>query len=131
MNKILVIEDEQTVRENILELLEAEDFNTISASNGLLGVQLAMQQLPDLIVCDVLMPELDGYGVLKMLRQDPLTAKIPFIFLTAKAAKVDFRQGIEMGADDYLTKPFTRAQLLDAIATRFKKSRAFETPNTL
>ncbi|MBA3923975.1 MAG: response regulator [Nostocaceae cyanobacterium] len=122
MKKILVIEDEEFVRENIMELLEAEDFYTVGAANGQIGLELAFSILPDLIICDVLMPIIDGYGVLKVLRQDPLTAKIPFVFLTAKAAKVDFRQGIEMGAHEYVTKPFTRADLLSAIDQQLHKS---------
>lgn len=121
MTKILVIEDEELVRENIVERLEAEDFDTISAENGLDGIQLALEQKPNLIICDVMMPELDGYGVLTVLRGDPVTATIPFIFLTAKADKVDIRQGMELGADDYLTKPFTKAELLGTIAARLKQ----------
>ena len=121
MSKILVIEDELSVRENILARLEAEGFETVNAENGLNGVELARSHKPDLIICDVMMPEMDGYGVLSMLRQNPVTATIPFIFLTAKADKVDLRQGMEMGADDYLTKPFTRTQLLGAIAARLQK----------
>ncbi len=121
MSKILVIEDELSVRENILARLEAEGFETVNAENGLNGVELARSHKPDLIICDVMMPEIDGYGVLSMLRQNPVTATIPFIFLTAKADKVDLRQGMEMGADDYLTKPFTRTQLLGAIAARLQK----------
>lgn len=124
MNKILVIEDEELVRENIVERLEAEDFNTISAENGLDGILLAQQHRPDLIICDVMMPEVDGYGVLNVLRGDPATATIPFIFLTAKADKVDLRQGMELGADDYVTKPFTKAELLGAIAAQLKKQAA-------
>lgn len=121
MKKILVIEDEPTVRANILELLEAEDFHAIGAENGFIGALWAREHLPELIICDVMMPELDGYGVLTVLRQDPVTATIPFIFLTAKADKVDLRQGMELGADDYLTKPFTSDELLGAIASRFAK----------
>ncbi|MBW4561781.1 MAG: EAL domain-containing response regulator [Mojavia pulchra JT2-VF2] len=121
MPKILVIEDEELVRENLLDLLEAEDFDTIAAANGRIGVNLAIAEVPDLILCDMMMPELDGYGVLSTLRQDPLTATIPFIFLTAKSAKADFRQGMDMGADDYLTKPFTRAELLSAIMNRLER----------
>ena len=126
MNKILVIEDEQFVRENILELLDAEGFEVIGAENGRVGVDLAKVMLPDLILCDVMMPELDGYGVLTSLRQESVTASVPFIFLTAKVAKADFRQGMELGADDYLTKPFTRAELLGAIASRLKKRAAVQ-----
>lgn len=121
MKKILIIEDEPMVRANILELLEAEDFHAVGAENGLIGALWAREHLPDLIICDVMMPELDGYGVLAVLRQDPVTATIPFIFLTAMADKVDLRQGMELGADDYLTKPFTPDELLGAIAARFAK----------
>ncbi len=121
MTKILVIEDEELVRENLLDLLEAEDFNTIAAANGKIGVNLAFSELPDLILCDMMMPEIGGYEVLSILRQDPKMATIPFIFLTAKSAKTDFRQGMDMGADDYLTKPFTRAELLNAIMNRLEK----------
>ncbi|MBD2502843.1 EAL domain-containing response regulator [Anabaena azotica] len=121
MIKILVIEDEDSVRENILDLLQAEDFDTVSAANGRIGIDLAMAEFPDLVLCDMMMPEVDGYGVLSALRQEPLTATIPFIFLTAKSAKADFRQGMDMGADDYLTKPFTRAELLSAIMNRLER----------
>jgi EAL domain-containing protein (putative c-di-GMP-specific phosphodiesterase class I)/DNA-binding NarL/FixJ family response regulator len=121
MPKILIIEDEEAVRENILDLLEAEDFETLAAANGRIGVHLAICEVPDLILCDLMMPEIDGYGVLTALRQDPSTATIPFIFLTAKSAKSDFRQGMDMGADDYITKPFTRAELLSAIINRLEK----------
>ncbi|MBD2246340.1 EAL domain-containing response regulator [Nostoc sp. FACHB-888] len=121
MTKILIIEDQEAVRENILDLLEAEDFETIGAANGRIGVNLARSEVPDLILCDMMMPQLDGYGVLRILRQDPRTATIPFIFLTAKSAKSDFRQGMNMGADDYITKPFTRAELLSAIINRLEK----------
>ncbi|MDZ8053632.1 MAG: EAL domain-containing protein [Aulosira sp. ZfuVER01] len=126
MTKILVIEDEELVRENLLDLLEAEDFDTIAAANGKIGLNLAFSEIPDLILCDMMMPEVDGYGVLTTLRQDPLTATIPFIFLTAKSAKADFRQGMDLGADDYLTKPFTRAELLSAIVNRLEKQAALK-----
>ncbi|MFP4119993.1 MAG: EAL domain-containing protein [Coleofasciculus sp.] len=125
MKKILVIEDEELVRENILELLDAEGLAGIGATNGYNGIDLAKVEKPDLIICDVMMPGLDGYTVLKTLRQETTFATTPFIFLTAKAAKADFRQGMELGADDYLTKPFTRAELLGAIATRFKKQQQY------
>ncbi|MEA5568277.1 EAL domain-containing response regulator [Anabaena sp. UHCC 0399] len=121
MIKILVIEDEELVRENILDLLEAEDFETVAADNGRIGINLALAEFPDLILCDMMMPEVDGYGVLTTLRQEPSTAAIPFIFLTAKSAKADFRQGMDMGADDYLTKPFTRAELLSAVMNRLER----------
>lgn len=119
--KLLVIEDEPEVRANIIELLEAEEFQVVGAENGFIGAIWAQEHLPDLIVCDVRMPELDGYDVLTALRQDSLTATIPFIFLTANADRADMRRGMELGADDYLTKPFTRSELLSAIASRFAK----------
>lgn len=122
MTKILVIEDEELLRVNTVLMLEFEDFHAISAKNGLMGVQLAQEQIPDLILCDVMMPELDGYGVLVALRQNPATAEIPFIFTTAKVSNADLRQGMELGADDFLTKPFTADELLAAIATCLKKS---------
>ncbi|AFZ60212.1 EAL domain-containing response regulator [Anabaena cylindrica FACHB-243] len=121
MHKILIIEDEESVRENILDLLIAEDFETIAAANGRTGLNLAMSEIPDLILCDMMMPELNGYEVLTALKKEPITATIPFIFLTAKAAKSDFRQGMDMGADDYLTKPFTRSELLSAILNKLEK----------
>lgn len=124
MKKILIIEDDINVRRNICELLELEDFNVIAAANGCIGVQLALKEIPDLIISDVMMPELDGYGVLKTLREHPATATIPFIFLTAKSDKTDFRQGMELGADDYLTKPFTRVELLTAVTCRLEKQVA-------
>lgn len=115
MTKILVIEDEESVRENILELLDAEGFDAIAAKNGRIGLFLAKAELPDLILCDVRMPELDGYGVITGLRADTTTAAIPFVFLTAKAAKTDFSLGLDLGADAYITKPFTLVELLDTI----------------
>lgn len=123
-HKILIIEDEATVRQNLVELLSYENFKVIAAENGLIGVQLAQEEVPDLIICDVMMPELDGHDVLQKLRQQPLTATIPFIFLTAKSAKADMRQGMVLGADDYLTKPFTRLELLSAISSRLEKQAA-------
>jgi signal transduction histidine kinase len=126
MKKILVIEDEQSVRENLLDLLDAEDFEAIGAADGKVGVELANTHLPDLIICDVMMPELDGFGVLTALRSSPVTETIPFIFLTAKSDKMDLRQGMSLGADDYLTKPFTRSELLGAILVRFEKQATLE-----
>jgi len=121
--KILVIEDEESIRENILDLLEAENFEGIGAINGHVGIKLANEQIPDLILCDMMMPEVDGHGVLKALRSEPLTATIPFIFLTAKADKTDIRTGMEQGADDYITKPCTPQELLKAIAIRLEKQK--------
>jgi YesN/AraC family two-component response regulator len=121
MTKILVIEDEMQTREIFIDCLEAEGFTGIEAKNGRIGVQKAQEQSPDLVVCDILLPELNGYGVLKTLRQNPLTATIPFIFLTGKATKVELRQGMQSGADDYLTKPSTAEEFLSAIATQLEK----------
>jgi CRP/FNR family transcriptional regulator, polysaccharide utilization system transcription regulator len=121
MKTILVIEDNNDVRENIAEILELSNYNVLTAENGKIGVRLAQENMPDLIICDVMMPELDGFGVLHILTQNPVTAKIPFIFLTAKADKGDFRKGMNLGADDYLTKPFDDVELLNAIDIRFKK----------
>lgn len=121
---ILVIEDEKDVRLNIVEILASGGFDSLNADNGLTGVQLAKERSPDLILCDIKMPDFDGYNVLEALRQDPKTAMIPFIFLTAKADKGDMRHGMNLGADDYLTKPFRRLELLDTIAARLKRHRA-------
>lgn len=122
MPKILVIEDEVSVRANIVRLLKLEDYDVIDADNGIKGVTLAKEQTPDLILCDVMMPGLDGYGVLSNLRADPITATTPLIFLTAKVAKEDLRQGMELGASDYIDKPFKREDLLKAIQTQLKKN---------
>lgn len=121
MIKILVIEDEELIRNLICDLLSIKDFKVIEAEDGLQGIKLANAELPDLIICDILMPELDGYNVLKQLQSQPSTSVIPFIFLTAKGTKEDFRQGMNLGADDYLTKPFTEEELLGAVTTRLRK----------
>ncbi|WGV25159.1 response regulator transcription factor [Halotia branconii] len=121
---ILVIEDDAPTRHLFLDILEAEDFDTIGAENGLVGIEQAQKHLPDLILCDIAMPDMDGYGVLNTLRQDPLTAIIPFIFLTGRDAKASVRKGMELGADDYLTKPCTVDELLKAIAVRLEKKQA-------
>ena len=123
MVKILVIEDERPVRENLVELLEAEDYQTYSTENGLIGTVWAYNHFPDLIICDVMMPEIDGYEVLSGLRANSVTASIPFIFLTAKADKTDIREGMNLGADDYLTKPFSRKEVLEAISSRLSKQK--------
>ncbi|MGF1485888.1 MAG: response regulator transcription factor [Prochloraceae cyanobacterium] len=125
MTKILVIEDELPVRENLVELLEAEDYETYGTENGSIGAIWAYNNYPDLIICDVMMPEIDGYEVLSILQENPVTASIPFIFLTAKADKTDIRSGMNLGADDYLTKPFTRQEVLSAISTRLSKQKIF------
>lgn len=119
--KVLIIEDNDDIRDNIVEILELAGYTVFAAANGKTGVDMAVKNLPDLILCDIMMPELDGYGVLYMLNKNMQTAAIPFIFLTAKAERVDLRKGMEMGADDYLTKPFDDMELLNAIESRFKK----------
>ncbi len=121
---ILVIEDNREGRENIGEILALSNYSVLTAENGIKGVELALREQIDLIVCDIMMPHLDGYGVLHMLNQHSSTRYIPFIFLTAKSEKADFRKGMEMGADDYLTKPFHGIELLNAIEVRLKKSEA-------
>ncbi|MEP4534402.1 MAG: response regulator [Cyclobacteriaceae bacterium] len=119
--KILVIEDSDEMRDNIAELLELSNYSVSQAPNGKEGVKLAIKELPQLIICDIMMPVMDGYEVLYLLAKNPTTSSIPFIFLTAKAEKADFRKGMNMGADDYLTKPFEEMELLEAIERRLKK----------
>ena len=126
MKKILLIEDNNEMRENTSEILELANYKVITASNGKNGVDMAQKELPDLIICDIMMPELDGYGVLYLLSKNPATAGIPFIFLTAKAEKTDMRKGMSMGADDYLTKPFEEMELLNAVDARLRKNEVFK-----
>jgi CRP-like cAMP-binding protein/CheY-like chemotaxis protein len=126
MKKILLIEDNLEMRENITEMLELANYEVQVAENGKIGVKLAQKTMPDLIICDIMMPELDGYGVLYILAKDPRTSAIPFIFLTAKAEKSDYRKGMNLGADDYLTKPFEEMELLEAVDIRLKKSGQFQ-----
>jgi len=126
MKTILVIEDEAQTREIFARCLQFEGFRVLVAASGTIGVQLAQQHHPDLIVCDIMMPDLDGYQVLSTLHQEPATAAIPFIFLTAKVTMADLRQGMALGADDYLTKPCTVEQLLAAIATRLERQERFK-----
>jgi DNA-binding response OmpR family regulator len=123
MKSILVIEDNKDIRENTAEILDLAGYKTFTAENGKKGVDIAIRENPDVIVCDIMMPELDGYGVLHMLRKNENTQAIPFIFLTAKTERSDFRKGMEMGADDYVTKPFEDIELLNAIEIRLKKNR--------
>lgn len=130
MKKILLIEDNADVRENTAEILELAGFDISTAENGKRGVELATSKPFDLIICDIMMPELDGYGVLHILNKNPKTSVIPFIFLTAKAEKADFRKGMNMGADDYLTKPFEETDLLDVIELRLKRAEALSAPKT-
>jgi DNA-binding NarL/FixJ family response regulator len=120
--KILVIEDEPEMRRNLVSILRLEKFEPIAAENGRAGVAAATQEMPDLILCDVMMPDLDGYGVLAALRADARTAATPFIFLTAKGEKPDIRTGMNLGADDYLTKPVAKADLLAAIRARLERA---------
>ncbi len=122
MKKILLIEDNEDVRETTAEILELADYDVLTAENGKIGVELAKTNKPELIICDIMMPDLDGYGVLRILSKNTETANIPFIFLTAKAEKSDMRKGMNMGADDYITKPFEEAELLEAIETRLIRS---------
>jgi len=122
MKKILVIEDEPEMRRNMTSLLRYHAYEPIAAKDGRDGIELARREKPDLILCDVMMPELDGHAVLKVLQQDTTLARIPFIFLTAKGEKDDFRSGMELGADDYLTKPVANAELIRAIEARLRRS---------
>ena len=123
MKRILVIEDEPEMRRNISALLRYHEYQPLEAENGRTGVELARREKPDLILCDVMMPELDGYGVLQALQQDAGLALIPFIFLTAKADKDALRSGMNLGADDYLTKPVANADLVQAIEARLRRSQ--------
>ncbi|MEO0456815.1 MAG: response regulator [Cyanobacteria bacterium P01_A01_bin.114] len=126
MNKILVIEDEAQVRENIREILELNDYTVLSAENGQVGLHVAQTQQPDLVLCDVMMPVMDGYSVLESLRQMTQTAMIPFVFLTAKADRANLREGMNLGADDYLTKPFETRELLSSIQARLAKQQLID-----
>ena len=121
MKKVLVIEDNDDIREGTVEVLTLAGYEALSAKNGKLGVEMALSTSPDIILCDIMMPELDGYGVLYLLSKNPKLASIPFIFMTAKAERADMRKGMEMGADDYLTKPFDDLELFNAIESRLKK----------
>jgi CRP-like cAMP-binding protein len=129
MKKILLIEDNEDVRENTAEMLELSNYEVITAENGKIGVALAKEHMPDLIICDIMMPELDGYGVLYLLSKDEKTSAIPFIFLSAKAEKSDVRKGMNLGADDYLTKPFEELELLSAVESRLQRSDQLKSNN--
>jgi CRP-like cAMP-binding protein/CheY-like chemotaxis protein len=126
MKRILLIEDNAEMRENTAEMLELAGYEVQVAENGKVGVKMAHAAVPDLIICDIMMPELDGYGVLYMLAKNPQTSTIPFIFLTAKAEKSDYRKGMNLGADDYVTKPFEEMELLEAVDIRLKKNEQFQ-----
>ncbi|MFZ1688514.1 MAG: response regulator [Flavobacteriales bacterium] len=125
MKTILLIEDNADMRENTGEILELAGYRVIKAENGKRGVEEARKETPDLVLCDIMMPELDGYGVLHMLGRNPATAEVPFIFLSAKAERGDVRKGMDLGADDYLAKPFEESELLNAIEGRLKRSDLF------
>lgn len=122
MKKILLIEDDTILRENTAELLELSNYDVVTAPNGKVGLETAQKTLPDIIVCDVMMPELDGYGVLEGLSKQESTKYIPFIFLSAKTERKDVRKGMDLGADDYITKPFEEDELISAIESRLAKA---------
>jgi len=126
VKKILVIDDHEPMRRNVLMILEMEGFTPLHADNGRRGLDVARKEKPDLILCDITMPEMDGYAVLQALRDDKETATIPFIFLTARSEKLDMRLGMNYGADDYLTKPVGHQELLAAIAARLERKRTFD-----
>ncbi len=126
MNKILVIEDDASVRSSLIELLNEEGFDTYDAENGRLGIEKAKEIYPDLIISDILMPEVDGYGVLEEMQKDPATSSIPFIFLSARTEPTDIRAGMNIGADDYLTKPYKADDLLSAVRSRLQKKNVSE-----
>lgn len=121
--KILIIEDQAPMRRNVALMLELEGYLTTTAENGLIGIETARRERPDLILCDVMMPEMDGYAVVQTLRDDPAFANTPFIFLTAKSDRGDVRIGMNFGADDYLTKPVMRDDLLIAVETRLARAQ--------
>ncbi|MDD2819781.1 response regulator [Flavobacterium petrolei] len=121
MSKILVIEDNKEIRDNIVEILELANYEVTVGKNGKQGLEIAMTDIPDIILCDIMMPDLDGYDVLYLINKNAETSNIPFIFITSKSERLDLRKGMEMGADDYLTKPFGRLELLNAIEIRLKK----------
>jgi DNA-binding NarL/FixJ family response regulator len=122
MKKILVIEDEPEMRRNLFTILRLEGFAALTAENGRVGIEMALKEKPDLILCDVMMPEVDGYGVIKALHDEAATMNVPFIFLTAKGERSDVRSGMNLGADDYLTKPVDKTELLRAINTRLSRA---------
>ncbi len=126
MNSILLIEDSEDIRENTIEILELSNYKVYTAVDGKEGVAIALEKKPDLIICDIMMPVLDGYGVLHMLHKNQETRNTPFIFLTAKHERADIRKGMELGADDYITKPFSGTELLNAVEGRLKKSQAIK-----
>ena len=121
MKTILLIEDNDDIRSNMAEILELANYNVITAENGKQGLEIAIESKPDLIICDIVMPLLDGYGVLTAIHHHDGLRNTPFIFLTAKTERADFRKGMELGADEYMTKPFTATDLLNAVESRIRK----------
>ena len=121
MSTILVIEDQSSIRANLIELLTEEGFDVFGFENGFTGMMWALKHFPDLIVCDIMLPDMDGYSILRQLRDYPSMANVPFIFLTAKADKSSIFEGMYLGADEYITKPFKRIELLQAIEFRLKQ----------
>jgi CheY-like chemotaxis protein len=126
MKKVLLIEDDDVVRENTAELLELANYKVFTAANGKIGIAEAKKQLPDIILCDIMMPELNGYGVLQILSKEPETKHIPFIFLSAKTEHKDIRKGMDLGADDYITKPFDESELFSAIESRLARVAIYQ-----
>jgi DNA-binding NarL/FixJ family response regulator len=124
MKKILIIEDDRATRDNLATILRMEGFEAVTAPDGRQGLEAALRELPDLILCDVMMPDLDGHSMLKALRQQTVTANTPFIFLTARGERADIRTGMNLGADDYLTKPATATELLAAVNARLEREAA-------
>jgi DNA-binding response OmpR family regulator len=126
MTKILIVEDNQNIKQSILDLLNAQGFEAYSACNGNEGIEVAKKVIPDLIICDVIMPSKSGFDVIKELSIDSSTSLIPFIFLSAKAEKDDVKEGLKLGADDYITKPFRLGELLKVINSKLKKSKTLK-----
>lgn len=131
MKKVLLIEDDDIVRENTAEILELANYQVETAKNGRIGIEKAKIFLPDVILCDIMMPEIDGYGVLQIHSREPLISKIPFIFITAKTEHSEVRKGMNLGADDYILKPFKESELFSAIESRLKRREAFENNSNL
>lgn len=130
MKKVLLIEDDHILRDNTAEILELEKYKVLKASDGIEGVAIAKKELPDIIVCDIMMPKLDGYGVLENLSKTEQTKYIPFIFLSAKTERKDVRKGMNLGADDYITKPFEEDELITAIESRLAKTQILKEKRT-
>lgn len=126
MQQILLIEDEPLIRDSLEDVLNLEGYGLTTAHNGQAGLQAVQQRLPDLIICDINMPEMDGYRVLESLRADPKTRNVPFVFLTARSSRADQRQGMDLGADDFLTKPFTVDELMRTVKARLVRTEVMQ-----